>query len=153
MPQPRTLRVEYVPLGDVKIARRNPKGHDLATIRASILRHGLGDVAGIVDERTGRLVAGHGRAVLVSAEIRSWGVASGRSASSNAAAAETWGVAALVPRKFVVYVAAAGASVPEFVVVTMPSGWQSVHDWRLQPGLPRPPPPPPPGAVRLTRAP
>lgn len=57
----RTLRIEYVPLDDIKRAARNPKDHDKATIRASILRHGLGDVAGIIDERTGRLVAGHGR--------------------------------------------------------------------------------------------
>lgn len=58
---PRRLSVEYQPLDQVKPARRNPKRHDLDTIRASILRHGVADVAGIIDERDGRLVAGHGR--------------------------------------------------------------------------------------------
>lgn len=61
MPTERTLAIDYRRLPDVKPARRNPKRHDLPTIRASIERHGMGDVAAIVNERDGRMVAGHGR--------------------------------------------------------------------------------------------
>jgi hypothetical protein len=52
--------MEYMPLGSVPRAARNPKGHDLALIRRSIQQFGCTS-AGILDERTGRLVAGHGR--------------------------------------------------------------------------------------------
>lgn len=58
MTEPRTIA--YVPLDDVSAAARNPKTHDLDGIRASIGRFGLVAPA-VVDERTGRLVAGHGR--------------------------------------------------------------------------------------------
>lgn len=52
--------VEYVPLDDVRPADVNPKGHDHGTLRASFDRFGF--VEPIVrDDRTGRLVAGHGR--------------------------------------------------------------------------------------------
>lgn len=53
-------RIELVPLDDLAAAPRNPKGHDLASIRASIGRFGFVAPA-IMDGRTGRLVAGHGR--------------------------------------------------------------------------------------------
>lgn len=53
-------RIEYMPLDDIPRAAKNPKEHDLATIRQSIEDFGA-TVAGILDERTGRLVAGHGR--------------------------------------------------------------------------------------------
>lgn len=53
-------RIEYVRLDNVPPAFRNPKGHDKAHLRESIRVHGFAD-AGILDERTGRLVAGHGR--------------------------------------------------------------------------------------------
>lgn len=53
-------RIEYVDLDVLARAKRNPKNHDLPTIRASILRHGF--VAPLVENaKTGRLVAGHGR--------------------------------------------------------------------------------------------
>ncbi|MEV0149706.1 MULTISPECIES: hypothetical protein [unclassified Nonomuraea] len=52
--------IEYMPLPDIPSAMRNPKDHDLAGIRASIETFGC-VVAGEIDERTGRLVAGHGR--------------------------------------------------------------------------------------------
>jgi hypothetical protein len=57
-----TRRVEYVPLGDLAAMRdpANPKGHDLDSIVASIQRFGF-TVPVVVDERTGRLAAGHGR--------------------------------------------------------------------------------------------
>lgn len=53
-------RVEYVPLDRVLPADRNPKGHDLAGIQGSIARFGF-VAPSVIDERTGRLVAGNGR--------------------------------------------------------------------------------------------
>lgn len=55
---PRTL--EYMPLADIRRAALNPKRHDAAGIAASFARFGLIEVI-TVDERTGRLVSGHGR--------------------------------------------------------------------------------------------
>lgn len=52
--------VDYVPLDQVKPASRNPKRHDSAGINRSINHHGLAELP-LLDERTGRLVAGHGR--------------------------------------------------------------------------------------------
>ena len=55
-------RVELVPLGELKLAARNPKTHDVAYLTNAI---GDGDTGlvdlPIIDERTGRLLAGHGR--------------------------------------------------------------------------------------------
>lgn len=59
-PDPDTRTITYVRLDDVPEAVRNPKGHDLALLAASIAAHGFTAPA-ILDERTGRLVAGHGR--------------------------------------------------------------------------------------------
>src|SRR5687767_4858173 len=54
------LRVQYFPLSSLKPAKRNPKKHEIDTVLASMGRFGY--VAPmILDERTGRLVAGHGR--------------------------------------------------------------------------------------------
>ncbi len=53
-------RVEYMPLSEVQPAVRNPKLHAGDEIRASISRFGLAETP-LLDERTGRLVAGHGR--------------------------------------------------------------------------------------------
>jgi hypothetical protein len=55
-----TRRVEYMALTDVQPAVRNPKRHATQAIAASIDRFGLGELP-LLDERTGRLVAGHGR--------------------------------------------------------------------------------------------
>lgn len=52
--------VEYVELGKITLAPRNPKMHDVTGIEQSILHHGLGEIP-MRDDRTGRLVAGHGR--------------------------------------------------------------------------------------------
>ncbi|MFF4777462.1 hypothetical protein ACFY05_31865 [Microtetraspora fusca] len=52
--------VDYLRLDDIPRANRNPKAHNSAAIRASIEKFGC-LVAGMLDERTGRLVAGHGR--------------------------------------------------------------------------------------------
>ena len=57
----RRLTIRYVDLDKIKSAERNPKLHDLPTIRASLTRFGIADAAGIVNEATGKLVAGHGR--------------------------------------------------------------------------------------------
>ena len=54
------IRVEYTPLSKVLRWERNPKRHDEPSIDASINRFGF--VAPIImNETTGRLVAGHGR--------------------------------------------------------------------------------------------
>ena len=55
---PRTL--EYVPLDTVKPARWNPKSHEAQLIADSIAAHGFVTPM-VVDDRTGELVAGHGR--------------------------------------------------------------------------------------------
>jgi hypothetical protein len=58
---PATRRsIDYLPLEDVRRASHNPKGHDTARIRHSISEHGFVEPI-VMDERTGRLVAGHGR--------------------------------------------------------------------------------------------
>lgn len=53
-------RLDYMPLSQVEEAARNPKRHDEDGIRASIAKHGLAELP-LLDDRTGRLVAGHGR--------------------------------------------------------------------------------------------
>src|ERR1700674_5867681 len=54
------LRVEYLSLSGLKPATRNPKSHQVETVLASMERFGY--VAPmILDERSGRLAAGHGR--------------------------------------------------------------------------------------------
>lgn len=54
--------LELVPLDELekRHALRNPRLHDKQGLRASISRHGFVEVP-TIDERTGRLVAGHGR--------------------------------------------------------------------------------------------
>lgn len=57
-PDPRNIA--YLPLTDLEPDPANPKGHDEALIGSSIVRHGLVDMI-VRDDRTGRLIAGHGR--------------------------------------------------------------------------------------------
>jgi hypothetical protein len=52
--------IDYLPLHEITPATRNPKGHDTEGIARSIGHFGLAEVP-LLDERTGRLVAGHGR--------------------------------------------------------------------------------------------
>lgn len=52
--------LEYVPLDELLPAEINPKAHDDAGISASIQRFGTIEII-TVDERTGRIVSGHGR--------------------------------------------------------------------------------------------
>lgn len=54
------LRIEYVSLTELVEASRNPKQHALEALGASIGRFGYVEPI-ILDERTGRMVAGHGR--------------------------------------------------------------------------------------------
>jgi len=49
-----------MPISELVGADRNPKGHDTAGLGRSISRWGFAD-APILDDRTGKLVAGHGR--------------------------------------------------------------------------------------------
>lgn len=53
-------QLSYVPLHKVRPAIRNPKTHDHGAIIASIRAYGF-TAPLLTDERTGRLVAGHGR--------------------------------------------------------------------------------------------
>lgn len=53
-------RLEYIPLAELKTALGNPKRHDVPAIIASMARGGY-TAPIILDERTGRMVAGHGR--------------------------------------------------------------------------------------------
>lgn len=53
-------RLEYMPLDQVRFAEDNPKAHDVDGVAGSIGQFGLAAVP-TKDERTGRLVAGHGR--------------------------------------------------------------------------------------------
>lgn len=55
-----TRRIDYVPLDELRVDPRNPKGHADSDIDASIDRFGYTEPV-MVDERTGLLVAGHGR--------------------------------------------------------------------------------------------
>lgn len=59
-PQPEQVRVEYMPLLGMAPAPRNPKRHEVESIKASMRRFGFVAVPAI-NETTGRLVAGHGR--------------------------------------------------------------------------------------------
>ncbi|MFH0902121.1 MAG: hypothetical protein V2A73_15935 [Pseudomonadota bacterium] len=56
----RKIRIEYMPLSQVVRAPRNPRWHADKDIQASIEAFGYVQPA-ILDERTGKLVAGHGR--------------------------------------------------------------------------------------------
>lgn len=54
--------IEYMPLADLSTRRApgNPKDHDAAVIERSVSRFGFVEPI-VLDERTGKLVAGHGR--------------------------------------------------------------------------------------------
>lgn len=58
-PQP-SLSIAYVPVVELAPAARNPKRHAAAVVEASVTRFGFADPI-VRDERTGRIVAGHGR--------------------------------------------------------------------------------------------
>lgn len=53
-------RIAYLPLAELVEDPRNPKAHDQAVIDSSIGRFGMLDPI-VRDERTGRIVSGHGR--------------------------------------------------------------------------------------------
>lgn len=53
-------RIELLPLGQIKEAKQNSKDHDIGEISVSVGRFGFVEPL-ILDDRTGRLVAGHGR--------------------------------------------------------------------------------------------
>jgi hypothetical protein len=54
------LRIEYMALSKIEPAARNPKKHDDAMVEASLTRFGQWSPI-VMDDRTNRLVAGHGR--------------------------------------------------------------------------------------------
>lgn len=53
-------RIEWLSVSELPPAEQNPKTHDLKTLQDSLRRFGFTEPV-ILDERTGRLVAGHGR--------------------------------------------------------------------------------------------
>lgn len=55
-----SLQLKYAPLTELAAHEENPKAHDVAQIAESLRRFGFIDPV-IVDERTGKLAAGHGR--------------------------------------------------------------------------------------------
>jgi hypothetical protein len=59
-------RIEYMPLGEIRGAEVNAKAHDAAALGQSLKRFGFTE-APTLDERTERLVAGHGRLEMLSA--------------------------------------------------------------------------------------
>jgi len=54
------LSIQYMPISERVSAKRNPKRHRLDEISGSIERHGYTRPL-LINEKTGRLVAGHGR--------------------------------------------------------------------------------------------
>ncbi len=64
-------RLEYLPVRRIPPADANVKAHDLARIRESVLRWGFTQPL-LLDERTGKLVAGHGRLAVATDLERTW---------------------------------------------------------------------------------
>jgi len=54
------VKIEYMPLSELKKFPGNAKAHDLASIKKSIVRFGFTSPV-MLDEKTGRIIAGHGR--------------------------------------------------------------------------------------------
>jgi DNA modification methylase len=54
------LHIEYIPLAQLQVAARNPKKHAIGPLGSSISRFGYVEPI-VLDERTQRMVAGHGR--------------------------------------------------------------------------------------------
>lgn len=53
-------KIEYLPLASLQVAAKNPKLHADAELQASVTHFGYAEPI-VIDERTGRIVAGHGR--------------------------------------------------------------------------------------------
>jgi len=56
----RQIRIEYEKLSDIACWPRNPKDHDISTLQESFGRFGFVNPI-IINEKTGELIAGHGR--------------------------------------------------------------------------------------------
>lgn len=54
------LHIEYLPLSELRKHPRNPKSHDIGELQAAYSRFGYVSPI-IIDEKSGRMVAGHGR--------------------------------------------------------------------------------------------
>lgn len=54
------MKIELIELGEFRPAESNPKDHDIGALTQSLARFGAVETP-VVDGRTGRLVAGHGR--------------------------------------------------------------------------------------------
>jgi ParB-like nuclease domain len=53
-------RIGYIPLNQMKRWPKNPKAHDIPSLRKAIRRFGF-NAPLLIDEKSGKLVAGHGR--------------------------------------------------------------------------------------------
>lgn len=62
-------RIEYTPLSALTRADSNPKTHDIPAIRRSFAEFGFVEAI-TIDERTGKLVAGHGRLAVLEADAK-----------------------------------------------------------------------------------
>lgn len=60
-PKRENLHIKYMPLSEVRAAPRNAKDHDIGAIIISYREFGF-VTPGVVNEKTGSLLAGHGRA-------------------------------------------------------------------------------------------
>jgi hypothetical protein len=52
--------IEYMPVAELKPAKRNPKRHSVSELAAAVQRFGVIE-AQVLDERTGRVISGNGR--------------------------------------------------------------------------------------------
>ena len=59
-----TRTITYLRLDDIREAEINPKAHDLEAVRKSVKKFGF-VTPGLRDDRTGRLIAGHGRTIVL----------------------------------------------------------------------------------------
>lgn len=59
-PVPDERRIEYMVIDAIQPAERNPKKHDIPGLIETMTHLGFGETP-LLDERTGRLLAGHGR--------------------------------------------------------------------------------------------
>ncbi len=64
-----TRRIEYMPLQEIKAAKKNVKAHDVGALNASFSRFGYVEAIAL-DERTQRLIAGHGRVATLKAMLK-----------------------------------------------------------------------------------
>lgn len=124
--------IEYMGLGEIPPAERNPKAHALGLLILSIGRFGFCEPA-LLDERTGRLIGGHGRLEAVRA-INAWREGGGGAGGNKAAAAAGYDLPADVWDEYDEVtggVDPGGAGEPEGIAVDEAGVWSApvVRGW------------------------